>query len=68
MGPNKEVAVAIYVAIVESSGAGQVKPLWTTRDPEVLHIIKEQFEKRLQPQEGANPKTSERRRESVKNG
>ncbi len=39
--------MAIYVAIVEAEGAGKVQPLWTSRDPELLRILRDQICKRL---------------------
>lgn len=43
--------MAIYIAIVESEGAGSARPLWTSRDPELLKLIQRQIVKRLAPPE-----------------
>jgi hypothetical protein len=43
--------MAIYVAIVEAGGAGPIHPLWTSRDPELLRLIREQIERRLTPEQ-----------------
>jgi hypothetical protein len=43
--------MSVYVAIVETKEAGHVQPLWTSRDPELLQLIRKQIEKRLTPTE-----------------
>lgn len=58
--------MAIYVAIVEAGGAGKVRPLWTSRDPELLRILRNEICRRLdakqEQREQANNKSEARNR------
>ena len=57
--------MSIYVAIIEADKPGVVKPLWTSRDPEILSLIRKQINKRLTPvreeRQGKNKATEKSR-------
>jgi len=46
----------VYFALVETvDGTGTAKPIWTTRDPELLRLVWRHLRKRLDPVAHKNP-------------
>ena len=46
----------VYFALVETAdGTGTAKPIWTTRDPELLRLVWRHLRKRLDPVAHKNP-------------
>jgi hypothetical protein len=56
MGQEEKKMSTVYFALVETAdGAGTAKPIWTTRDPELLRLVWRHLRKRLDPVAHKNP-------------
>jgi len=49
--------MAIYVAVVESEGPGTVQPIITSRDPDLIRLVRQEIDRRL----GGNEEQREQR-------